>query len=189
MDITESFTIDGMETLPDYLRHGLDIVFVGLNPSPHSINVGHYYGNPRNRFWKALNESGIVGTKLSTETDYKAIYYGIGFTDLVKRPTPQVKDLTSKDFQQWVPRARELLLEYQPLVVAFQGVMAYKFFHRHTEGPNISPKLGIQEGKIGHSLIFITPNPSPANAQYSIHDLSHWYKELGNLRAKLRSDN
>ena len=187
MGITESFKIKGMETLPDYVKHGLDVVFVGLNPSPHSIKVGHYYGNPRNRFWKALNLSGIIESELSTETDYKAIDYGIGFTDLVKRPTPQVKDLTAKDFQKWVPRAEQLLLEYQPLIVAFQGVMAYKFFHRITEGFNIAPKLGMQELQIGNSRIFVTPNPSPANAQYSIEDLARWYKELGDARSKLRS--
>ena len=187
MNSNEPFTIEGIETLPDYLKHGLDIVFVGLNPSPHSIRIGHYYGNPRNRFWKAINLSGIIDTELSTETDYKAIDYGIGFTDLVKRPTPQVKDLTAKDFQKWVPRANQVLLKYKPLIIAFQGVMGYKFFHRNTEGFNISPKLGIQELKVGDSQIFVTPNPSPANAQYSIYDLSHWYKELGNLRSKLRS--
>ena len=98
-----------------------------------------------------------------------------------------MKDLTAKDFQKWVPRAEQLLLEYHPLIVAFQGVMAYKFFHRNTEGVNIAPKLGMQELQIGNSRIFVTPNPSPANAQYSIEDLSRWYKELGDARSKLRS--
>ena len=47
-------------TLNDYLRPGLDIVFVGLNPSQYSVEVGHYFANPRNRFWAALNRSGLV---------------------------------------------------------------------------------------------------------------------------------
>ena len=42
-------------TLPDYLTDGLDIVFVGLNPSEFSVQAGHYFANPRNRFWAALN--------------------------------------------------------------------------------------------------------------------------------------
>tara|TARA_B100000315_G_scaffold239895_1_gene259166 strand:- start:351 stop:536 length:186 start_codon:yes stop_codon:yes gene_type:complete len=37
-------------TLPDYLEEGLDIVFVGLNPSERSVSAGHYFANPRNRF-------------------------------------------------------------------------------------------------------------------------------------------
>ena len=46
------------ETLPDYLKPGLDIVFVGLNPSDYSVRKGHYFANPRNRFWAAFNRSG-----------------------------------------------------------------------------------------------------------------------------------
>ena len=42
-------------TLPDYLRPGLDIVLVGLNPSAYSARVGHYFANPRNRFWPAVS--------------------------------------------------------------------------------------------------------------------------------------
>ena len=42
-----------MDTLPDYLKEGLDIVFVGLNPSIYSVTEGHYFANPRNRFWAA----------------------------------------------------------------------------------------------------------------------------------------
>ena len=56
-----------------------------------------------------------------------------------------------------------------------------------TEGFNIAPKLGMQELQIGNSRVFVTPNPSPANAQYSIEDLARWYKELGDARSKLRS--
>ena len=44
-----------METLPDYLQPGLDFVLVGLNPSIPSAQAGHYFANPRNRFWPAFN--------------------------------------------------------------------------------------------------------------------------------------
>jgi TDG/mug DNA glycosylase family protein len=176
-----------MQTLPDYLQNGLDIVFVGLNPSPHSIHVGHYYGNPRNRFWKALNQSHIINAELSSLNDYQAIYYGVGFTDLVKRPTPQVKDLKVGDYTTWAPLVKTKLLKYQPLIVCFQGVMCYKFYLKYVEHLAESPKLGIQKNTIGNSRIFVTPNPSPANAQYSIDDLSYWYKSLGELRSTLKT--
>ena len=76
-------------TLPDYLRPGLDIVFVGLNPSIISVKQGHYFANPRNRFWKALNMSGLIPVELSPELDSHMIDHGIGLTDLIKRPTSQ----------------------------------------------------------------------------------------------------
>ena len=40
------------ETLPDYLKKKLDIVFVGLNPGRYSAEVGHYFANKVNRFWE-----------------------------------------------------------------------------------------------------------------------------------------
>ena len=55
------------DTLPDYLKPGLDLVFVGLNPSDYSVQMGHYFANPRNRFWAALNRSGLVDEKMSPE--------------------------------------------------------------------------------------------------------------------------
>ena len=36
------------------LRAGLDVVFVGFNPSPLAAALGHYYANPRNRFWDSV---------------------------------------------------------------------------------------------------------------------------------------
>ena len=46
------------KTLPDYLRPGLDVVFVGLNPGCYSAQVGHYFAFKPNRFWSALSASG-----------------------------------------------------------------------------------------------------------------------------------
>ena len=45
--------------------------------------------------------------------------------------------------------------------------------------------MGRQNLTIGHSQVFVVPNPSPANAQYSLDDLVFWYRELINLRTEL----
>ena len=58
-----------LETLPDFLKPGLDIVFIGLNPSTISVTQGHYFANPRNRFWKALNMSGLIPVEITHEFD------------------------------------------------------------------------------------------------------------------------
>ncbi|MBT8121332.1 MAG: mismatch-specific DNA-glycosylase, partial [Gammaproteobacteria bacterium] len=49
-----------METLPDYLRAGLEIVSIGLNPSLPSVRDGFYFANPRNRFWRAVAASRLA---------------------------------------------------------------------------------------------------------------------------------
>jgi TDG/mug DNA glycosylase family protein len=45
------------QTLPDLLRSGLDIVFVGINPSIFSVQRGHYFARKTNRFWPCLSRS------------------------------------------------------------------------------------------------------------------------------------
>ncbi|MGH8656748.1 MAG: uracil-DNA glycosylase family protein [Gammaproteobacteria bacterium] len=47
-------------TLPDHLEEGLEIVSIGLNPSWYSVEQGFYFARPANRFWKALNSSGLI---------------------------------------------------------------------------------------------------------------------------------
>ena len=75
-----------MDTLPDYLNRGLDSVFVGINPSAYSVDVGHYFANPRNRFWEALRRSGMIDVEITADVDYTLLDQGIGFTDVVNAP-------------------------------------------------------------------------------------------------------
>ena len=173
------------ETLADYLQEGLDIVFVGLNPSAYSVRAGHYFANPRNRFWAALNRSGLVAEELSSERDTQLLQHGIGFTDVVKRPTPQASGLTAADYRRWAPVLRDKLLRYRPRIACFHGLTGYKAYLRYAEGVKEAPALGIQERNIGASRVFVIPNPSPANARYSLDDLAGWYQRLGEFRAEV----
>ena len=162
-------------TLPDHLRDGLDLLFVGLNPSEYSAKVGHYFANPRNRFWPAFNLSGLVARIVTAEEDATLLDDGIGFTDVAKRPTPMGSALRTADFRQWAPVLKEKVLRYAPRLGCFHGLMAYKAYLQHGEGVKESPKLGLQDRTIGSSRIFVVPNPSPANAKYSLSDLAEWY--------------
>ena len=175
------------ETLTDYLSPGLEIVFVGLNPSTYSVRVGHYFANPRNRFWAALNGSGLVGEELTPERDTELAKYGIGFTDVVKRPTPQASGLRAADYREWSPILKEKLEHYQPLIACFHGMTGYRAYLKYGEGVGERPTLGLQERRIGEARIFVVPNPSPANAQYSLEDLVSWYRELAQFRDELKS--
>ena len=56
--------------------------------------------------------------------------------------------------------------------------MAYKAYLQHGEGVKERPQLGLQERTIGASDLFVVPNPSPANAKYSLSDLAEWYGRL-----------
>ena len=167
-----------MITLPDHLREGLDILFVGLNPSQYSAKVGHYFANPRNRFWPAFNLSRLVTRQVSAEEDATLLDNGIGFTDVAKRPTPMGSGLRAADFRQWAPVLKEKISRFAPRLVCFHGLMAYKAYLQHGEGVKEKPVLGLQERMIGTSAVFVVPNPSPANAKYSLNDLADWYERL-----------
>src|SRR5215475_2976414 len=90
------------DTLPDLLRDGLDVVFVGINPSLFSAAQGHYFARKINRFWPAFSRSrlslaaraGLGVERLEPVHDRMLQEYGFGFTDLVKRPSARSTDLT-----------------------------------------------------------------------------------------------
>jgi len=46
--------------LKPYLRPGLDVLFVGLNPPRQSNANGHYYSGSASRFFKLLYLSGLI---------------------------------------------------------------------------------------------------------------------------------
>lgn len=177
--------MEELVTLPDYLETGLDIVFVGLNPSLPSVAVGHYFANPRNRFWPAFNKSGLVGRTLSPEQDGSLLADGIGFTDVAKRPTAMGSGLKASDFRVWSPILKEKLLRYHPRIACFHGVTAYNAYLRYAEDIRENAELGLQQQTIGDTQVFVTPNPSPANATYSLDDLAAWYRRLKSLREEL----
>ena len=176
-----------METLPDYLEPGLSVVFVGINPGAYSAQGGHYFASPRNRFWPAINRSGILSEPLDASTDHLAVRQGIGFTDVVKRPSRSASDLKADDYRCWAPVLKDKLERCQPLVVCFHGVTAYRNYLRYAESVGADIELGLQPGSIGSSKVFVVPNPSPANAAYSLDALVGWYRRLKELLDELRA--
>ena len=171
-----------MKTLPDYLRHDLSNISIGLNPSPISVQAGFYYANPRNRFWKALNGSRLVDVTLEpgvTSMQTLLNNYKIGFTDLVKRPTPMGNELRAADYREGAQVLKDKILEYHPAIAWFHGIGVYKQYLKYAEAVTVKNlSLGVQRRTIGKTSIFVSPNPSPANARYSLDDIIKHYNEL-----------
>lgn len=177
------------ETLPDYLRPGLTIVSIGLNPSLPSVRAGFYFANPRNRFWRALDGSGLVPEPLVPGVAATAWLFekcAIGFTDVVKRPTAGGRDLRAADFREGAPLLRAKLEDSGPLIAWFHGKQAYGNYLRYAGiGTRGRVEWGTQDIRIGASQVFVTPNPSPANAVFSLQDLIGHYRRLKDLRDRL----
>ena len=98
----ETILVNGrqVKTLRELLRPRLRAVFVGFNPSPKSVDVGHYYqGRQGVWFWNELQKYKIVTNLPVGRQDVAAFEQGIGFADLVRIPTSNSQNLSSNEIR------------------------------------------------------------------------------------------
>lgn len=174
-------------TLPDYLRPGLAILSIGLNPSINSVKAGFYFATPQNRFWRALNGSRLINEALipgRAAIELLFEHYNIGFTDVVKRPSRSGSELRAGDYRQWAPILKEKIEQNKPDIAWFHGKVAYRQFLRYSSCQHGDITWGLQARVALPMNVIVTPNPSPANAAYSLDDLIKWYNVLAKLCGK-----
>lgn len=83
-----------IETLADLIPADPKFVCVGINPAPTSVAVGHYYqGRQGQRFFARLVQAGVLQPVSGGFEDDAAVAAGVGFTDLVKRPTARADEV------------------------------------------------------------------------------------------------
>lgn len=152
--------------LPDYLRPGLRILFVGINPGLRSAAVGHHFAGYSNRFWKLLFESGLVPIALTHQDDWRLPEWGLGITNIVQRPTSGIDVLTREEYTAGKMQLAAIITEQRPHIVALLGVTMYRFLFP-TPPARRRIRLGLQPNSLGGSPIFVLPNPSGRNAYYS----------------------
>lgn len=180
-------------TLPDYLAPGLDVVLVGINPATYAVAKGHYFARGTNRFWPAFSRSklsapvraGLGRDALRPEDDARLLEFGIGLTDVVKVPTANAAQLSEDLYREWAPRLAERLRRCAPRVASFHGLTAFRPFARYGLGEaGRQWELGPQPVTLGSIRLFVTPNPSPANAHFRPADYVAWYDRLAEFAAK-----
>ena len=159
-----------MKTLPDYLRKGMKLVIVGCNPTESSVRAGHYYAGRSNQFWPTLHESGVVPEPFDYPDDRRIIEFGIGLTDLVKRPTKLVEELTREDFAEGRIVLSQKLEEYTPRVVAFHGKIAYENFAQR------KCAFGLQKELLYGAQVYVLPCTTGPSAKAKSELLKHFRK-------------
>ncbi len=170
-----------MRTLPDYLRRGMKLILVGCNPGDRSARVGHYYAGRNNQFWPLLYEGGIIPEPLKHTDDKRLIEFGIGLTDLVKRPTRGVEELERQEFAEGRVLLARKLEEHAPQMVAFNGKIAYERFAGRP------CKLGLQKEKLYGAQVFVLPSTSGQNANISLAAKKRYFRQLGDLLRKMKA--
>lgn len=143
----------------DLLRPGLTLVFCGYNPSLTSGRSGRHYAHPGNRFWRVLFASGITGRLYRPEEDERLLDLGIGFTNLVSRPTRRADELTREEIRAGAGELRDKLERLEPRVVAYTGIGVYRWFRATSKGG-----WGVQEDSAVTDVTdVVVPSPSGLN--------------------------
>jgi len=174
------------KTLDDLLKRNLDVVFVGINPSIYSVEHGHYFARPGNRFWPCLSRSKLSAPArkalhvdaLGPEHDRALQQFGIGFTDVAKRPTAKASDLPLKELAAGVDALLDKLHKFKPRIACFHGITGYRHVHDIIADKSTVAKHGFQSVQLGTTRIYLAPNPSGANAHFTREDQVRAYDEI-----------
>lgn len=158
---------------PPVLRHGLSVLFVGINPSLRSAAVGHHFVGPGNRFWAALHAAGFTPRRLRPEDDRTLPCHGVGITNIASRPTRAATDLTRQELMDGATALEGTVRRYAPRLVAVVGLTAYRMAFGRP-----AAVMGLQAERLGGRPVWVLPNPSGLNAHYKPADFARLYGEV-----------
>ncbi|BFU95046.1 MAG: G:T/U mismatch-specific DNA glycosylase [Nitrospira sp.] len=162
--------------LPDYIRPGLRILFVGINPGLRSAATGHHFAGYSNRFWKLLFDSRLVGEPLGPAQDFRLLEWGLGLTNIVARATAGIDSLTTRDYERGTARLLRLISRNRPSVVAILGITPYRHIFLLPSGQPVD--LGKQTTTLADASVFVLPNPSGRNAHYPYRTMLKTFRAL-----------
>jgi TDG/mug DNA glycosylase family protein len=151
---------------------GLLVLFVGINPSLRSAEVGHHFARPGNRFWPAIFAAGFTPRQLRPEEDAELPAHGVGVTNLAFRPTRAAAELARGELRDGAAALARTVAATAPRLVAVLGLGAYR---EAFERP--SATWGLQPEDIGGRPVWVLPNPSGLNAHYKPADFARVYAE------------
>jgi TDG/mug DNA glycosylase family protein len=175
--------------LTDRIRPGVRVLFVGINPGIRSALSGHHFAGYSNRFWKLLHESGLVPRPVTCEDDVCLPDWEFGVTNLVERPSPGIDELNPSEYAAARDALVEKIRRYEPDVVALVGVTLYRalFPERRRErvpASRVRRAPGLQKERLGDARVFVLPNPSGRNANYSYAEMLAAFRALRRFVAK-----
>jgi len=151
---------------------GLRVLFVGINPSLRSAEVGHHFARPGNRFWPALHAAGFTPRLLSPDEDGELPRYGVGVTNLAFRPTREAAQITPAELRAGAAELEATVRRFAPRLVAMVGLVAYR-----TAFGRPRATMGLQPEVVGGRPVWVLPNPSGLNAHYKPADFARLYAE------------
>jgi double-stranded uracil-DNA glycosylase len=163
--------------LPDLLRPGLDVVFVGTAAGRRSANVGAYYAGRGNRFWQTLADVGLTPRRYDPSEYREVLDLGIGFTDMSKSGVGMDHQIAAHMYDR---RAFETKMrKYIPRFIAFTGKKAASLWLAR---PTHQITLGLQSKNGDFPEVFVLPSTSGAASRY--WDPRHWKKLASRIKSR-----
>lgn len=158
--------------LPDHVRPGLRLLVCGMNPGRYSAWYGMYFARPGNLFWPAMRAAGLVPASSGPgEEAWLCRELGIGFTDVVKRPTASIREVTEDEWREGAERLRALLRRYRPAAVGLVGLRGA----RAVFGPGVRPG---PHPPLEGVPCFVLPSTSGRQAAYPRRAVVAWFRAL-----------
>ena len=162
-----------MPKLRDVLIAHPQVLFVGINPSLRSQQVGHHFAGRGNPFWRLLFAAGIVPQELTFTDDARLADYKLALTNLCPRATRSAAELEREELERGKRTVRRKIARLRPAVVAFVGATIYRYFCPHGAGVGPKPET------ICGARVFVLPNPSGLNANFpGFKDKLVWFEQL-----------
>ena len=183
----------GSLRLKDRIAPGVRVLFVGINPGVRSARTGHHFAGYSNRFWKLLSESRLLPEPITFEHDDRLTEFGFGITNLIARPSPGIDDLKPAEYIEGWRILEKKVRRFRPQVVAFVGVTLYRALSPLIEQtPTGRPPawksraiaLGAQPAAIHGARVFVLPNPSGRNANFTYAEMLEAFESLARELAR-----
>jgi double-stranded uracil-DNA glycosylase len=150
----------------------LRVLFVGINPSLRSAEVGHHFARPGNRFWPTLHVAGFTPRLLAPQEDALLPSFGVGVVNIVSRPTRAAAELSAAELRAGAEALESTVGAWAPRLVAIVGVVAYRTAFRRPQAD-----IGLQAEQVGGRPAWLLPNTSGLNAHYKPADFARLYKQ------------
>jgi TDG/mug DNA glycosylase family protein len=175
--------------LTDRIAPGVRVLFVGINPGVRSAQTGHHFAGHSNRFWKLLFESRLVTQPITWQDDVRLPEFGFGITNLVARPSPGIDDLKPAEYVAGWKALERKIRRYRPEVVALVGVTLYRAILPLAGSGRAPPRvpLGAQSLRLHGARVFVLPNPSGRNANFTYAEMLAAFRGLRRVLARAAS--
>jgi double-stranded uracil-DNA glycosylase len=117
--------------ITERLTQGMNILFIGYNPSLTSHAKGLNYAGKINRLYHVLYQSGLT-TRLYRPEESPMLLddYGYGFTNIVARPTKTAAEIRKEEYAEGRMVLLDKLTRYRPKFACYVGKGVYEQFAR-----------------------------------------------------------